>query len=76
MGNGRRRQDLGTTILVALRERSPLSQTEIMIDVFRRNIPAYRVRAALEALAEASLITKEIQSRPFHPRTVVWKLLV
>jgi hypothetical protein len=46
----RERRDMATTILAALKEHGPLKQSEFVHDVFKRNVPAERIRAALEGL--------------------------
>lgn len=69
----RDRRDIGTTLLVALRERGVLSQTQISVEILRRNVPAGRIRSALEALEEAGLVVREVRAEPNHPHVTYWR---
>lgn len=66
-------RDLQTKILSALRERGQLRQTAILEDVLGRNVPAEKLRVALEALEEAGLVRREIRAEPSHPRVTYWE---
>src|SRR5262249_9439292 len=51
-----RRRDLAITLLAALKAQGALTQEEVRGTVLHRNVPAARVRAALEELEEAGLV--------------------
>lgn len=61
------------TILQALKERGALTQSEILRDVFQRNIAAEALRSDLEELVEAGLVTREIIQGPMGRPTTVWR---
>jgi hypothetical protein len=70
----RERRDLVTLVLAALKEHGPLKQSEFVHDVFKRNIPAERIRATLESLEEAGLVIRDVRHDPGRPPATVWAL--
>src|SRR5262249_32984346 len=68
------RRDLATRILPALRERGPLTTTELH-EVLQRNVTAERLRTTLENLEEAGLVQRETQQGEGRGRpATVWRL--
>ena len=70
----RQRRDLVTAILAALKEHGPMKQSDLLHDVFKRNVPAERLRATLESLEEAGLVVREVLREPGRPPATVWAL--
>ena len=66
-------RDLQTKILAGIRGRGWMKQTAILEDVLHRNVPAEKLRAALEALEEAGLVEHEVRSEQHHPRVHYWR---
>jgi len=49
---GKQRRDLLITVLKALKEQGPMNQRAILHDVFKRNVPAERIRAAFAGFSQ------------------------
>jgi predicted ArsR family transcriptional regulator len=70
MARGRR--DLAVTILAALKERGPLSQSAVYDGVLHCNVPAERIRGILEALEEARLVHRRTHQGDNGRPATVW----
>jgi DNA-binding HxlR family transcriptional regulator len=60
---GQQRRDLAVRVLQALKERGESSQSDLLRDVFQRNVPAERLRAALEQLEDAGLVRRRVDEK-------------
>jgi hypothetical protein len=68
----RGRRDRAVVILSALKMRGPMAQSAIYHDVLQRNVPMERIKAVLDGLFEAALVTKETQQGETGRPATVW----
>jgi hypothetical protein len=71
---GQQRRDLVTSILAALKKQGRMKQSEFLHAVFKRNVPADRIREALEQLEASGLTKREVEHAPGEPSTTWWSL--
>ncbi|MBI4492180.1 MAG: DUF3987 domain-containing protein [Chloroflexi bacterium] len=67
------RRGLNIRILQALKQQGRVSQSDLLHGVFKRNLPARRLRDELEALAGDGLIVQEVEQTGGRPATY-WRL--
>lgn len=71
----RERQDLALKVLMALKVHGPMKQSELLHNVFRRNVSAERLRTALEGLESSGLVARSIKPEAGRQTATVWSAL-
>jgi predicted transcriptional regulator len=59
-------------ILDALKQRGQMTQTQISVDVFQRNVPAEEIKAVLEMLEESGLVTRKTGDSTGGRKPTIW----
>lgn len=68
----KRRRDRVVVLLQALKTRGPMTQSEILHNVFHRNVSADWLRSTLEELEEAGLVVREIRQGETGRPATIW----